>query len=364
MSAITGRSQDRDTPTNFDSIFNSFKGSITSEFQKFQNKNDSVFLEFLQKAWKEYQIFKDTSRIKIKFKIQPHVQTSLQQDTVKIMKSIEKYDGSGYEPQNEPIPEKTSYSIKSSSTSFEFYGVQNELPEVPDIHLNDPIDNFNIINFYRNYLKNPAFPGLATKLKVIANNLRLNDFGYFLLTQKASRRLFRNVNDQVLFTWVSLLRSGMQVKVGYNKNDIILLMDCDIPLYNMNYINVDGVNYYLIRFPDQEQHIKSLQTYTVDYPGKVSPVTLKIKEIPLLSDKPVKHSYVFYKDTIRVDINLYLIDYLGNYPACELSLYFNTPFSEKALVSLDRRLRPLLNGKSETEKVNILIKVHTGIISI
>jgi hypothetical protein len=115
------------------------------------------------------------------------------------------------------------------------------------------------------------------------------------------------------------------------------------------------VTYYLICAPDQEQHIKSLQTYDFSYPGKASPVSIQIKELPALYDKPETHVYIFHKDTIKVDINLFLIDYLGNYPACELKLYFNTPFSEKALISLDRKLRPLLSGKSEIEKVNTLL---------
>jgi hypothetical protein len=353
---IPGKSQNTGTSTKFDSTFNSFKTSITSDFERFQNKNDSVFLEFLQNAWKEYNLMKDSSRIKIKPKIQPRVQSLLQMKSIDKMDTIEQFKGTwNYEIHNEPIPEKDSYKVKSTNNSFEFYGEKNDLPEVPDIHLNDPIDNFSIISFYRSYLKDPGLAEIAVKLKMVAKNLRLNDFGYYLLIQKASQRLFRDVNDQILYTWISLLRSGLDVKVGYTKNDIILLMDCDNPLYNTNYIRVEGVNYYLIHFPDQGQYIKSLHTYDFKYAGKASPVSIQIKELPAFSDKPETHAYIFHQDTIKIDINLFLIDYLGNYPACELKLYFNTPFSEKALFSLDRKLRPLLSGKSETEKVNTLL---------
>jgi len=354
--SLSGKSQNTGNSTKFDSTFNSFKASIESEFHKFQNKNDSTFLEFLQNAWKEYNLMKDTSRLKIKPKVQPHVQSLLPMKNADKMDTIEQFQGPGnYEIHNEPIPEKDSYKIKSAYNSFDFYGEKNDLPEVTDIHLNTPIDNLSIIRFYRSYLKDPGLAEVAVKLKMIARNLKLNDFGYYILVQKASQRLFTNVNDQILYTWVSLLRSGLDVKAGYNKNDIILLMNCDNPLYNTNYISVKGVTYYLIRFPDREQHIKSLQTYDFSYPGKASPVSIQIKELPALYDKPETHVYIFHKDTIKVDINLFLIDYLENYPPCELKLYFNTPFSEKALISLDRKLKPILSGKSEIEKVNTLL---------
>jgi hypothetical protein len=350
------KSQNTDNSTKFDSTFNSFKVSIESEFDRFQNKNDSIFLEFLQNAWKEFNLMKDTSRIKNKPKVQPHVQSLLPMKNINKMDTIEQFKGPGiYEIHNEPIPEKDSYKIKSDNNSFDFYGEKNDLPEVSDIHLNNPIDNFSIISFYRRYLKDPGLAEVAVKLKIIARNLKLNDFGYYLLIQKASQRLFRDVNDQILYTWVSLLRSGLDVKAGYNKNDVILLMDCDNPLYNTNYISVKGVNYYLIHSPDQEQHIKSLQTYDFSYAGKASPVSIQIKELPAFYDKKETHVYIFHQDTIKVDINRFLIEYLGNYPACELKLYFNTPFSEKALISLDRKLKPILSGKSEIEKVNTLL---------
>ena len=360
--ALHGKSQNAGNSTKYDSIFNSFKDSITSEFAKFQNKNDSIFLEFLQNEWKEYNLMKDTSKLKIKPKLQPHVQSSLPMKDADKIDTIEQFQGPGnYKIYNQPILEKDSYKIKYPYNSLDFYGEKSELPEVAEIQLNNPIDNFSIISFYRSYLKDPGLIEVAVKLKMIARNLRLNDFGYYLLIQKASQRLFKDVNDQILYTWVSLLRSGLDVKVGYNKNDIILLMDCDNPLYNTNYIRIEGVNYYLFRSPNQGQCITGLRTYDFKYPGKNTPVSLQIKELPALYDKPGTHIYVFHHDTIKVDINLFLIDYLGNYPSCELTLYFNSPFSDKALISLDKKLNPLLSGKSEIDKVNTLLSfIHNS----
>ena len=340
-------------PAKFDSTFKAFKGSITSEFERFQSKNDSIFLVFLQNAWKEYNVMKDSSSRKIKPIRQPRIQPLSPGKGINRMDTMEEFRDQDYEIHNNPIPEKNSYKVKSSS--FDFYGEQGELPEISGIHLSIPIDNFNIISFYRSYLKDLRLNEVAERMKIIAKNLNLNDFGYYLLVQKASQQLFKNLNDQVLYTWVSLLRSGLDVKAGYNQNTILLLMNLDNPLYNTNFIGINGTSYYLLPFPGQEQNFKSLKTYNAGYPGKISPVSIRMKELPTLSNKPDKHLYVFHHDTIRVDINLFLVEYLGNYPACGLKLYFNTPFSERALTSLDRKIKPLLSGKSEIEKVNTLL---------
>jgi hypothetical protein len=354
LSGVQMQSQNTGVSTKYDSTFNSFKNSITSDFERYQAKNDSLFIEFLQNAWKDYNVMKDSSSIKIKPKVQPRVQALSPEKTINKMDTMDEFKGQGYEIHNNPIPEKNSYRVKATS-SFDFYGEKSELPEISVIHLIMPIDNFNIISFYRSYLKDPNLNNIAVRMKSIAKSLKLNDFGYYLLIQKASQTLFNAINDQVLYTWVSLLRSGLDVKVGYNKNDITLLMNCDNALYNTNFVNVGGSNYYLLYFPGQDQNFTSVQTYNAEYPGKINPVSIQMKELPTLTDSPVQHKYIFNHDTIKVDINLFLIEYLANYPACRLNLYFNTPFSNKVVLSLDHKLSPLLSGKSEISKINTLL---------
>jgi hypothetical protein len=345
----------QNTQSNFDSSFNAFKRNNTSDFKKFQDRNDSIFIGFLQGAWKEFGVQSELLRNKIKPRIQPTIETRIKKgktgiDSVRQLNNLQKY-----QIHLDSIPEKDSYNLRTGQNSFEFYGEKNNLPDIPDLVASHPVDNLSIVRFYRSYLKDPSFSALSLRLKMLAKDLKLNDYGYFILTRKASRKLLNDVNSQLLFTWVTLLRSGLDVKIGFQNDHIALLMACDHPVYEMKYITIGAVNYFIICDAEMAHQLTGLQTYDVNYPGKIKPVSLEMEEVPALSDKPGTHYYLFHNDTVKIDINLSLIDYLNNYPACDLDVYFNAPISEKALRSLDRKLNPILRGKSETAKVSILL---------
>ena len=354
--SISVQSQNTDSIFRFDSNFNAYKESINDGFTHFRDQNDSVFVEFLKQTWKEYLLLTDTSRIRIKPQVQPRVEPALQKNINTKIDSADKFNESGkYEIPDEPLPEKNSSDARKNKTALEFYGEKGELPEISDLPITTPVDSLTFISFYRCYLKNPSLPEVAARLKMYAEKMRLNDYGYFLLVQKASRSLFREMNKQIMFTWISMLINGLDVKVGYAKNDIFLSIASNSPIYNTKHYTFGKMNYYIILFPEQSLTMATLKTYEHPYPGKVNPVALELKELPAFSDKIKLHLFTFNQDTIKVDINLNLINYLRDYPACPLSFYFNAPFSEKALKSLDRKLHPLLNKKSAIEKVNILL---------
>ena len=352
---LTALSQNQVSRSSFDSAFHSFRKSITGEFERFQTRNDSIFLEFLKQSWKSFEIMEDSANPKVKPKVQPRIlpegiKSENIPDTLEKVK-----DSVQFRIFEEPVPEKNSFGNISNTTSFDFYGEKNNLPAIPDIPVQAPVDNLYVKKFYGDFCEENTLQELSEKLNLTAKDLRLNDFGRCMLVQKAGRSLFREVNKQVLFSWACLVGSGMDVKLGYKGNDIYLLISCDFRLYT-SFITIGDTRYYLLKFPGQKlPQQRSLLTYTSNYPGKIHPVSLQIKEIPHLPDYPETHVYLFRHDSVQVSINLSLIGFFSDYPTCELKMYFNAPFSAKAMNSLDRRLLARLQGRSETGKVNLLL---------
>jgi hypothetical protein len=82
---------------------------------------------------------------------------------------------------------------------------------------------------------------------------------------------------------------------------------------------------------------------------------MTFEEMPAFSDKTVIREYLLGKDTLRLDLNRLLVDYLNNFNVLDLPYYFNSPISEKTLAPLDRKMAILLNGRTPEQKLNLLL---------
>jgi hypothetical protein len=164
-----------------------------------------------------------------------------------------------------------------------------------------------------------------------------------------------------LFTWLALLKTNYDAIVGYGNNDIFLLVHFDVPAYYISNFEKDGKRYYVIPLPGQENRQQAIVAYQGNYPEPLNPVTLRIRENPLLMDE-LKTREILYKDkSVPINYNQNIVDFYNDYPACELSIYFPPPLSQWALKSLDSYFKPVLKDKTKTGQVSVLLDfVQTG----
>jgi len=108
-------------------------------------------------------------------------------------------------------------------------------------------------------------------------------------------------------------------------------------------------------FRDQKLTDHGLQAYESKNPGTLLPISLKMNVLPGFKDKQVNKKLYFDNEILSINLNQTLISFLNDYPGCELSVYFNAPISGKTYSYLDILLKPRLKGKTNVEKVNILL---------
>ncbi|MCX6249474.1 MAG: hypothetical protein NTX61_01860 [Bacteroidetes bacterium] len=349
-----------DSKNSSEQDFQYFKKRIEKDFSGFKNHNDSAFTKFLEETWKEFTLFKEDICIRKKPKEQPIAPKTRENielprpDTVINFKEIKLPPE---QPEENPPPKNNHGKLPNETMFFNFFGQKLEIPEIINIPSLDGIDSKNILAFYQDYLKNEKLLNMVTSLNLVSIDFRLNDCGYFFLIRNAAERIFpNNINERVLFTWITLIRNGLNAKVGYDKENIYLLIDFDGKVYNLKYINFIGIRYYLLPFLNQNPPQQSLQSYNAKYPGQAKPVSIVLNDLPRLKCKLGNRKFDFNNDTIPVPLNIALIDFLNDYPCCELQVYFNAPVSEDVLKSLDKHIKPFLNGKTEVEKVDILLR--------
>lgn len=344
--------------------FDSFKKGIEQEHQQFKSKNDSLFYVFLNESWESFDVF---FRPKPEEKPKPATQPAIP-DIPEPKTTPERtvpIDTMKTSAISEPIqidirsPEKASEpgfdKMGALPVPLDFYGTAPSLfiPEgLP--HLRQ-IKGKDIARFFDESANSIQISQLHLQLNELKNNLQLNDWGYLKLTQAASAKVYEHQPEQALLSWVLLLKSGFNAKVGYSGDEILLMIPSRHEIYNSWYLDINSTTFYIISEKQGEKPFPELIVYKADYPGS-SPISLKLAHLPNLGNKPISKEFIFKDKSFTVSTDFDLMEFYKEYPLCELGVFFSTPMSTSATQSLESFFNPVFEGLTPEQKVAILLE--------
>ena len=349
-----------------DKEFNEFQNKITNDFSGFQSKNDSIFLRFLETSWKEFKLFREEIKVRVKPVEQPMVgglKGNTEEPPVKNnIQENKQFNQPEPEQPGETLPEESTETAKPGekagySGGLNFFGQQVELPAGNDLPSVRTISNAEIVNYYKSYTLNKSMANTAGEIAKFAKDILLNDWGCLYLLILASEKYYPEMNSRVLFVWMTMLKHGFDVRIAHDASTVFLLVNFGNRIFNKLYVNISNQRYYVYTFPRQPEPMTDINSYEAVYPKLVKPVSLVIDQLPGLTGQTFYRKLIFTHDTVFLSITLPLIEFMNAYPDCELPVYFNAPASDKAMKSMDKLLLPTLTGKSETEKVAIILSL-------
>jgi uncharacterized lipoprotein YehR (DUF1307 family) len=169
-------------------------------------------------------------------------------------------------------------------------------------------------------------------------------------------------NDATLFAWFMLSKSGFNVKVAYNDDDIVLLIPTRNMLYNTIYFTTkeDSVKYFAPSLEHEKVSGNGFLTYKGEYAGANKLISFDVVTIPNLVQKNSTKELLFGYDTskyvIKTEFSNDAVSFFEYYPQVNYEVYFNAPSSPAMSRSLLPQLAKIIQGKSETEAVNILLR--------
>ncbi|TSA29452.1 MAG: hypothetical protein D4R67_01960 [Bacteroidetes bacterium] len=348
-----------------EAILEQFKSSINQEFEAFKSANDSIFLKYMKDSWASFQVYAGEQRQKPKPAAQPMVEQEVLPADSSPHKDqrqqFQKSDEGSIESSNLP-PETDLRNYDAGNFYMSFFGQPVGLSaSVSPPRLSAPTKD-QITAYFRFCSEDPRIGELIDQLKAVAGELKLNDWGTFNLVRQASAQIAKTRNEQKLLTWYILMKNGFNVKSGYNSSTVFLLVETATRIFNVPYVTISGIRYYIISFPPDEEPMSGLQSYTANYPGESHPVSFAVQEYPHLATNLFTKPLTWNGKKLPVRLNRSLIDYLNTYPNCELQIYFQAPLSPDARSSMDNIVVPVLEGKSRNEQVQILLDlVQRGI---
>lgn len=349
--------------------FESYKKEEDNKFQEFKDKRDSAFVEFLKKEWQAMQLTQTLLPAK---EPKPAVMPIIESHAIpkeallqpsKTIKEIQML---------EPPLEKSTDSMESllakfagegESLSFSFFDasfIVNYDKALKDVSIAETINESAISTFWAE-MSRAKYEDLLQQAQVLREQMKLNDWGYCLILDKIGTELYPSkTNKARLFIWYMLAKSGYDVKVGFCDNSVYLLLPSKNIIYGSPYFIMDGKKYYVVTFGNISVNAKSISTYSGNYPDAQHLIAMALMTLPMIRQSSEEKLLKFTYDNKEYKINLKLkkdaIDFCDKYPQTDLDVYFNAPLSADAQSSMLRDLKTIIEGKTEAEAVNILLR--------
>ena len=345
-----------------------------TEYHQYQSAQDKAFSGFLTKAWRSYQVdqglVRDTKPKPVVMPIAPPpvVSTPLLDPE----KTTQPAPVKPVEIKTIPLPPPVvsapvitppvQPSPLGESLQLKFYGVPVTLSynKKIKVHLGQKITNKAISQFW-DKLSSIDSTTLQQQLEQYRKELELNDWGYAMFLHRVGRQLYADrENEALLFTWFILSKSGYDARVGFSGSNVHLMLPTQDELFGLPFFRYSGKKYYVVKFDDQAPTIKSLYSYDGRYPGADQLFSLAITQLPEIKKQPVqrKLNFTFSGEAHEIDVTYdrNIIAYFDTYPVTELNIYFTSAVSDQLLYTLLSSLKPLLEGHSEEEAVNLLLR--------
>jgi len=336
------------------------------EFQQYLEENDKAFIGFLKANWKEVEIQKPKVRDpKPKpvalpvakpepVKPKPEKATAPKAQLIPIKKpTIEK--PAPVKPKSKPV------SVARQTTDFEFYGqpISVSQNKKMSVRYQGKISNEGIADYWQSLASQPHKTQVKELLKS-AQKLKLNDWSTALLFDQYARQLHpTDSTSRQLTSWFLLVKAGFNARVAYNDR-VFLLMPTKQELYSVTYFTFDGTRYYAVNLNDTPVKTGRAYTYSgshtdgkrvLDFSSPNAFVTQEKANTRTLSFK-----YNGKTHTLKIKYNAHLVPYFATYPQLDLKHYFAAGMPSDTRYQLLTQLKPLVEGKSEKEAVNLLLR--------
>ncbi|PLX13521.1 MAG: hypothetical protein C0598_03415 [Marinilabiliales bacterium] len=351
----------------FSQTFEDFKDQIREDYNTFEKETQQKFNTFVETIDKEFADYLSENFGSYNIGHEKYIPGTPKPE---LMPEIEITENEPNRLEYELTPESNTYQSavypgikKSEDESFPLIAITVRFLGWP---LEFKIDEaFNKIEFtnpsaenisnYWEQLGKVNYNHFLYQVSEVSNTLNLNQWGYYQLLKAIGEELYPgNRNQQVLFQWAMLNRSRYKSKIGFNNNDLFLLVPSVHKMYNVDFVNINNISYYVLESKGAE-----INTYAKDFPESdiIMDVTIKspFYTDPIKKSKDFKFTYNKEEYILRLDFDGEMIKFYETIPLSDVSIYFNSLISNRTKNSILKAFTPILNGKTDFEKVNILL---------
>lgn len=331
-------------------------------FKQFVEQEDREFAEFLKKDWQDFLTEQGLKPFPKPKPVKMPVASEKEKTKPKVApKKIEKIPPPPPKPVVKPKPRPKPKPAKASIT-FDFYGAQLMFPKVKfkSLDLSSPLNNDKISNAWLT-MASTKHKSLIKAIQEYRQQLKLNDWALLELVNKINQQILKgDLNQLMAYNWFVLNKLGYDAKVAFKEDKLFLLLPSSNTIFERPFVKINNQRYYFVSFDAPLKLSGKIRTYRGSFKNASKAISLNLKNFPGFALKPVKKTVRFqfngqsYSLTAKYDQQV--VQFLKNYPHTDLTVYFSAPASGELNYSLISQLRPMVQGKSELEAVNLLLR--------
>lgn len=256
-----------------------------------------------------------------------------------------------------------------TSTSFNFYGDQIELPYSPSSFVDFSGDHSEeSIRFFYEKINAVNYEPVVNVLLQYKEQNNPDDWMYYQLIRRTAQAISpkaENYHRYTLYKWFLLSKSGYEAMLCIAGNQILFYVQCDENIYNIPYRIKNGKQYVCLNYHDYGNNIDFEKTKFSEVVLQVAEAknsfSYKLTRLPDFTeqdylDKNLQFTYNENQYHFKVKLNAQVKNIFANYPSVDYASYFGVPLSKETYSSLIPALQKNLRGMSTKTGVDYLMR--------
>ena len=351
--------------------FDEWKQQREREFQEFQDERDIAFLKILQDSWEviesmdPFTEFEEPKISEVPIADEPSIREpdavrSLTERPVETEIPADETIREEFEPLSLRVSEVPS-GAKLSSINFFNSDVEYYYFPAQSVRLNGFPDQDNLRQFWQEMSASAYDDIYLTQLSFAIDQMNLNDWGILKLTHQLGEAIYGGPgNHTKLFTWFMMTKLGFDLRVGYSNSNVYVLFASDYRITGTRFFTIDGGRYYFLEVNDQISNPGRLTTYQGSYPDAERLFDLDLQQLPVLSEnielRELTFSWRGEELNVSIPFNTNVIEFYSHFPNTEFQVYTMASISERTLQSFQSELGRIIEGKSQAEAAEFLLR--------
>lgn len=340
------------------SDFRNYKKERQKDFDAYRSRINAEFAEYMRRAWPQFDAVPAKPVPARPEPPQPEIKdpdVGPSNDPILFDDVISRPNP--VEPPRPAVPLPEPEDDVDPSFRFAFYGTDCSVSLSAEHHFTlRGIDENSVANAWTRLSSDAYLPVIFESL-AWREKLHLCDWAYVRFIESMTMSFFApdEVNEACLMQMYVLTQSGYKVRIARAGSRLVLLLPSENEIYEMPYLNVGGLRYYVM---DPTVSQQSFYVFDQEFPKEQS-ISLQILVEPLFAvdfSEPRRLVSKRYPEASAVvKMNRNLIDFYDGYPRTEWSIYSHVSLSSLVKEQLYPALRDVIDGKSELQAANILI---------
>jgi hypothetical protein len=261
-------------------------------------------------------------------------------------------------PDIPPVSPQPQPDAPLSTTKVELFGTPVAFPRfATSIQSLHGVDETAVASYWSALSALPHYDW-SNEIQRIAADLKLNDWGVYLLINKMFEAYFPNgtANEKTVFAVFMLNQMGYRAKIGRSQHELLPLVAFQNDVYNttyFNYGNEGNVKYSVVNFNHKD--LSSVQTCRMEYPNAAKMLDMSIATMPHWAVSQRTKTLNDKKNSYEIRYNKNMVDFYATYPCVEFAVYAEAAMDNLLVNSIVTQLKPKIQGKSQEDAINILL---------